>query len=74
MGRLSSALLALGLLSGALAKPKVCVVVSPFVSHLLNISSNVDAASDLVPKSKLEVFGHLFVFHTPAALTLHQAD
>ena len=73
MGRLSSALLVLGLLSGALAKPKVCVL-SLFVSHLFNISFNNDAASNLVPKSKLEVFGHLFVFHTPAALTLHQAD
>ena len=67
MGRLSSALLALGLLSGALAKPKVCVVVSSFVSHLLNISSNVDAASDLVPNYN-QSFGHLFVF-TPLVLS-----
>ena len=67
MGRLSSALLALGLLSGALAKPKVCVVVSSFVAHLLNISSNVDAASDLVPKSN--EYLDIPLFFTPLVLS-----
>ena len=66
MGRLSSALLVLGLLSGALAKPKVCVL-SLFVSHLLNISSNVDAASDLVPKSN--EYLDIPLFFTPLVLS-----
>ena len=66
MGRLSSALLALGLLSGALAKPKVCVL-SSFVTHLLNISFNVDVALDLVPKSNESL--DISLFFTPLLLS-----
>ena len=74
MGRLGSALLALGLLSGALAKPKVCFepLCVPSFEYLLQY---VGAALDLVPKTNESL--DISLFFTPLVLsppTLQQAD